>query len=335
MSSANPRCCIAKRNASGLRIRKAKREAPIGKLADIRKRSRIKGRRYARRALLAGEMGLWALGRVGLSPVAVLDTVSRLRGDKDVRCLARGIAYGDDPRQRLDLWAPRKPGHDHLPVVIFFYGGGWVVGERGEFGYVARSLAQRGFLAVMPDYRLAPHARFPDFIHDGAAALRWVRDNIAQFGGDPDRIAIAGHSAGGHLAALLALDPRYLEKEGLDPGLVKAAALLSTPTNFYPFIDPRAIAALGSHHDPDETQPINFARADAPPILLQTGTADITVRARNSQQLARALEKEGADVELKFYRGATHSDPVKAFSPIFSKYTVVEDLVDWLAKKLS
>ena len=97
----------------------------------------------------------------------------------------------------------------------------------------------------------------------------------------------------------------------------------------------RAIQAFGDHEPHTDTQPINFARADAPPILLQTGTADITVRARNSQQLARALEEEGADVELKFYRGATHTDPVKAFSPIFSRFTVVDDLVDWLNAKLA
>lgn len=307
----------------------------IGTLAQLDRRLRIRARRYGRRALLAGEMGLWALGRVGLSPVAVLDAVSKLRGDRDTVLAADGVAYGDDPRQRLDIWAPETPASDSLPVIIFFYGGGWVVGERGEFGYVGRSLAQRGFLAVMPDYRLAPRARFPDFIHDGAAALKWVRDNIADYGGDPERVAIAGHSAGGHLAALLALDPRYLENEGLDPGIVKAAVLMSTPTNFYPFIDPRAIAALGHHEDPRETQPIHYARPDAPPILLQTGTADITVRARNSQQLARALEREGSDVTLKLYRGATHSDPVKAFSPIFHRYPVVENMVDWLRAKLS
>ncbi|MBW0144257.1 alpha/beta hydrolase [Sphingomicrobium clamense] len=313
----------------------AGKDATISRLAAIDHKLKRRLRRYKRRAMLAGEMSLWALGRVGLSPVAMLDAASRVKGDKDVRCLARGIPYGDDPRQRLDLWAPKKPGHDPLKVVIFFYGGGWVVGERGEFGYVGRALAQRGFLSVMPDYRLAPHARFPDFIHDGAQALKWVSENITTFGGDPDKIAIAGHSAGGHLAALLALDPRYLEGEGLDPAIIKAAALLSTPTNFYPFIDPRAIKAFGDHEPHTDTQPINFARADAPPILLQTGTADITVRARNSQQLAQALEDAGAEVDLKLYRGATHSDPVKAFSPLFTRYPIVENLVDWLNAKLA
>lgn len=292
-------------------------------------------RRFKRRTLMAGEMSLWALGRVGLSPVAMLDTASRLKGDRDVECLGRGIPYGDDDRQRLDLWAPKDRGDAPLPVIIFFYGGGWVVGERGEFGYVGRSLAQRGFLTVIPDYRLAPHARFPDFILDGAAALKWTSEHIATFGGDPSKIAIAGHSAGGHLAALLALDERYLEGEGLDPDIIKAAVLMSTPTDFAPFIDPRAIAALGHHEPVDETQPIHFAHGKGPPILLQTGTADITVRARNSQQLARAIEAEGGDVTLKLYRGATHSDPVKAFSPLFNAYPIVENLVDWLNDKLA
>ncbi|WP_265569877.1 alpha/beta hydrolase [Sphingomicrobium nitratireducens] len=292
-------------------------------------------KRMRRRVGAAGEASLWALERVGLSPVALLDTTSRFLGDKDTHCLAAGKQYGNEPRQSLDIWAPRQVDGP-LPVVVFFYGGGWVGGERGEFGYVGRALAAQGFLAVLPDYRLAPSAKFPDFIEDGALAVKWLIDHAEEYGGDPARIAVAGHSAGGHLAAMLTLNRRYLGELGLDPGVVGAAVLMSAPTHFLPFKDPRAIAAFGHWPEPLETQPIRFARGDAPPILIQTGTADITVRARNSQQLAHAIEKEGGDVTLKLYRGAVHSDPVKSFSPLFrTKYPFVEDMIAFLKDKLA
>jgi acetyl esterase/lipase len=202
-------------------------------------------------------------------------------------------------------------------VIVFFYGGGWTSGERGDYGFVGRAFAALGFVTIIPDYRLVPHVRFPAFIEDGARAVRWAHDHAAQFGGDPGRIDLAGHSAGAYIGAMLALDRHYLTDAGVDPAVIRAAALLSGPYDFYPFTDQRSRDALGQWPRPLETQPIHFVRPDAPPMLLMHGTADTVVRPRNSERLAAALGRVGGTAELKLYPGKRHIDTIKSLSPLF------------------
>lgn len=271
-------------------------------------------RRLARRSLLLGGAGLALLG---CTPAGLLNGVSRLTGDGGVRTAVRGAAYGSDPRQKLDVYAPASRGAASLPVVVFFYGGGWVDGDRGDYAFAGRAFAARGFVAVVADYRLVPGVRFPAFVEDGALAVKWVRDNIAGHGGDPRRLALSGHSAGAYIAAMLALDTGFLTRAGVDPRIVRGAALLSGPYDFYPFTEQRGRDALGNWPRPAETQPISFARADAPPMLLMHGTADTIVRPGNSRSLATKLAALGAPVELKLYPGKNHVDTIKSLSPAF------------------
>ncbi len=272
-------------------------------------------RRFARRTMLLGGAGL---ALVGCSPAGLLNGVSRLTGDGGVRTAVRGAAYGSDPRQRLDVFVPDTIASGaSLPVVIFFYGGGWVDGDRGDYAFAGRAFAAQGFVAVVADYRLVPRVRFPAFVEDGALAVKWVRDNIARTGGDPARIALTGHSAGSYIAAMLALDTRFLTSIGVDPAIVRGAALLSGPYDFFPFTEQRGRDALGRWPRPAETQPISFARAGAPPMLLMHGTADTIVQPRNSQALATKLAALGAKVDLKLYAGKSHTDTIKSLSPAF------------------
>lgn len=271
-----------------------------------------------RRALLMSALSSVAL--FGCSPAGLLNGASRLAGDS-ARLAAAGVPFGDDPRLKLDVWVPNGRSAASLPVIVFFYGGGWVSGERGDYGFAGRAFAARGFIAVVPDYRLVPEVRFPTFIEDGAKAIRWTRDHIAEFGGDPRRIAVSGHSAGAYNAAMLALDPHFLADAGVDPKTIRAAALLSGPYDFYPFAEERGRDALGAWPRPLETQPINFVRRDAPPMLLMHGTADTVVRPRNSQRLAAALTSAGATAELKLYPGKSHVDTIKSLSPLFRSST--------------
>ena len=282
-----------------------------------------------RTALLSGLSGFTLFG---CSPVGLLNGLSGLVGDP-ARLAGSAIAFGSDPRLKLDVWAPKAKSSEPLPVVVFFYGGGWDSGERGDYGFVGRALAARGFICVIPDYRLVPQVRFPAFVEDGAQAVRWVASNIARFGGDPGRIALSGHSAGAYIAAMLALDTHFLSDAGVDPKAIRAAAFLSGPYDFYPFTDPRALDALGNWPRPAETQPINFVRPGAPPMLLVHGTADTVVRPRNSQRLAQALEKAGATAELHLYRGKSHTDTIKSLSPLFRSSTpALQDMVAFLER---
>jgi len=265
------------------------------------------------------------------SPLAALNGLNRLApGDGGVRQVADGIAYGDDPRQTLEIWAP-KAAKGPLPVVVFLYGGSWNSGLRDGYGFAARALSARGFVVVVPDYRLVPQVRWPAFVADGAAAVRWVSANIAGHGGDPARIAVMGHSAGAHIALLLALDRRWGVADG-----IKAAVGLAGPYDFLPFAPGGAAdAALGNAPDLKDTQPIQFARGDAPPLLLLHGSDDTTVLPRNSQRLANAVNDLGGRAEVTIYPGVGHVGILLGLSkPFRGKAPVLADASNFLLKTL-
>ncbi len=144
-----------------------------------------------------------------------------------------GIPYGAGPRKVLDVYVPKNPTGP-APVLFFIYGGGWDHGDRGDYQFVGNAFASRGFVVVIPDYRLYPEVKYPDFLEDNAQAVRWVQDNIAKYGGDTDRLFLAGHSAGAYNAVMLALDHSFFHDAGVTL-TVKAVAGLSGPYDFYPF----------------------------------------------------------------------------------------------------
>ncbi|MGN6277452.1 MAG: alpha/beta hydrolase [Sphingomonas sp.] len=253
-------------------------------------------------------------------------------GGRGVERVGRGVAFGTH-EQALDVWRPTGATSAKRPVLIFWYGGGWVKGSRGAYAFAARAYAKAGFVVVVPDYRKVPNVRFPAFLQDGAQAVRWTRDHVAQFGGDPNRIAFAGHSAGAYTVAMLALDPEWLRAEGVDPTIVKAAVGLSGPYDFYPFDDRRAIDAMQGAPDPILTQPIHFASADAPPMMLVTSTRDTEVKPKNAINLAAKLRALGAPVEFKEYQGLTHENVAMALSvPFRGKAPVLADSVAFLKR---
>lgn len=274
----------------------------------------------------------------GCTPVGLLNGLDRLTPGADgARRAARGVAYGAELRQHLDVWVPTARRHrgEKLPVVVFFYGGGWNSGSRGDYGFAGAAFAGRGFVAVVPDYRLVPTVRFPAFLEDAALAVKWARDHAERFGGDPERIAVAGHSAGAYIGAMLALDRRWLKQAGVDPRAVKAGTLLAGPYDFAPFNESRGRDAFGHWENVRETQPVTFARKDAPPLFLAHGTADRVVSPRNSRHLAERLEKLGAPVTLKLYPGSSHTDVVVALSrPFRRKVPVLADTAAFLKKQL-
>ncbi len=194
-----------------------------------------------------------ALGAAALNYSAgpgTLDAIDLLMPGPGGSRVAAAVPFGAHG-QMLDVWRSGETKPRGAPVLVFFYGGGWVKGDRESYAWAARAYASRGFVVVLPDYRKVPQVRFPAFVQDGADAVRWTRDNITRFGGDPERIAIAGHSAGGHTVAMLALDPQWLAKAGA-PGAVKAAVGLSGPYDFFPFTG-RAIEAMSQWPNPQET----------------------------------------------------------------------------------
>ncbi|MFL6846632.1 MAG: alpha/beta hydrolase [Allosphingosinicella sp.] len=237
--------------------------------------------------------------------------------------VATGLAYGPGERQTLDVYAPRTAGGPR-PVIVFFYGGAWDSGRRRDYAFAGRALAARGFVVVVPDYRLVPEVRYPEFLRDGAAAVRWTRANAGRFGGDGERIVLAGHSAGAYNAAMLALDPAWL---GADRAAIRGFVGLAGPYDFLPLDDSATIAAFGQWPSPAETQPIGHVSSGAPPALLLHGEADVRVKPRNSRALASRLKSAGADVRLKLYPRLGHVGILTALAiPFRRQAPVLADL---------
>lgn len=218
----------------------------------------------------------------------------------------RAVVF-DEPRAlALDVFAPRAAAGP-APVVVFFYGGTWQDGERGDYRFVGDALAARGVLAVVPDYRKYPQVRFPGFMDDAAAAVAWARDNAAAHGGDPDRVFLAGHSAGAHIAALLATDPGYLQRHGVPRGSIAGLIGLAGAYDFLPSDDEELVAIFGhGAAQQARSQPINFVDGSEPPALLIHGDADRLVEPENSRRLAGELMARNVSVTHSEVAGVGH-----------------------------
>lgn len=276
-----------------------------------------------RRSLLVGGLMLPAFS--GCSVVGAFNTF--VPQDGGSRLAVEGASYGPDPRQKLDIYVPETSARN-LPVVVFVYGGSWNNGSRTEYSFVGRALAARGIVTAVVDYRLVPQVVYPDFIQDTAGATAWVRENVAQYGGDPRKLFIMGHSAGAYNAAMVALDPRYLAQAGVRGPALRGFIGLAGPYDFLPLDVSATQKAFGSWPRLSETQPVEIARRGAPPSFLATGSEDTTVYPRNTHKLAAVLRKLGTPVVEKTYEGLTHASILVAVSkPFRDKGPVLEDVI--------
>jgi acetyl esterase/lipase len=247
------------------------------------------------------------------------------------RRVAEGLAYGTGERLKLDVYAPRSAAGSPRPVIVFFYGGSWNSGRRQGYAFAARALAARGFVVIVPDYTLVPEARYPAFLSDCAAAVRWARRHAGGYGGDGERIVLTGHSAGAYNAAMLALDPKLL---GEDRAAVRGFAGLAGPYDFLPLDDDSTIAAFGAWPRPAETQPIAYAAPGAPAALLLHGDADTRVKPRHSRKLSELLREAGGEVRLKLYPGVGHIGIVTLLAVPFRHQAPVLDDVAAFAHRV-
>ncbi len=223
------------------------------------------------------------------------------------------LPYGEDPRQRLDVYSPRRAVN--RPVVIFWYGGSWVKGRKSQYRFVGTTLAERGVVAVIPDYRLFPQVHFPAFDEDGARAVAWVERHVTQLGGDPHHIVLMGHSAGGHTAAFLAFNHEFLRKFAADPRDVVGLVGLSGTYVLVPDSEQER-ATFPPPWTVNDWQPIRFVDADAPPTLLLHGMDDKEVLPEEAIELRDAMLRAHLRVELHLYPHRGHGDTVASFAPV-------------------
>lgn len=278
--------------------------------------------------LLAGVLLLLAIRNNG---PAVLDAVDRMTGgSRGVRLVAK-THYGQDPAQKLRIYAPAD-ADGPLPVFLFVHGGSWSWGDPDDYNFIARAIAPAGFIVVLAGYRLGEEGRYPAMLEDTAAAVAETAGLAPRLGGDPDRIVLAGHSAGAYNVVQVALETKWLAASGVEP---RGVIGLSGPYDFYPFDKPSSRAAFGSVGAGAESQPISHIRADAPPMLLVHGEDDTLVRPRNTRALARALEQAGAPVETRIYPGFDHNAPLISLASPWRQRRDVDGAVVDFARRVS
>ena len=195
-------------------------------------------------------------------------------------------------RCRLDLYLPR--GGKKFATLVWFHGGALKGGAKdgGDTQKIARALAADGIAVASVNYRLSPKATYPAYLEDSAAAVAWVRAHVAEHGGDPEKVFISGHSAGGWLTLMLAMDARWLKPHGLTPDSFGGYIPLSGQTmTHYTVREERGIGK--ETITADEAAPVHYCRKDTPPMLVLAGDHDMAARSEENEYLVAVLKGAG------------------------------------------
>jgi acetyl esterase/lipase len=229
--------------------------------------------------------------------------------------LARGVAYSPRFGMGLDVYSPAE-GENH-PVLIFIHGGGWDKYDRKLFTPVGQKFIERGIVVVIPDYTLYPEAGYEQMTQEMAAATAWTLENIDQYGGDPSRVVIAGHSAGGHLAGLVATDEVWLNFEGHTNqelcGFIGLSGVYDIPAQMVferstGGTAPVMTAVMGGEANFAAASPSRYVFPGTPQTLLIHGSLDDTVPFSISQEFQQKLDAAGIPNELIIYPTKGHTD---------------------------
>ena len=246
-------------------------------------------------ALGLGALGLGAAlaacsgAQLGGAAQSLVNSTNSTRGLKVVR----DQRYGPDARNVLDVYAPENA--QNAPVVLFVHGGSWQGGDKSGHQFVGESLARAGYVTGVMNYRLAPQHRYPSYVQDAAAALRWLRDNARAYGGNPGDLFVTGHSAGGYNAVEMVDNARWLAEVGVPVSAVRGVIGIAGPYS-YDFRQFQSRVAFPEGATPDEVMPDRHVRPDAPPHLLLVAENDTTVYPQNALNMEAALKKAGIPV---------------------------------------
>lgn len=277
-------------------------------------------------------VGLFAAISTACSPVNVLNSLV----PKDGYLINKDIPYGSLNRQKLDVYIPKNNDNQLLPVVIFLYGGGWDSGQKKDYLFVGEAFSSKGFLTVIPDYRVFPEVTFPDFMVDPANTVAWVNREIKGYGGDPENVFVVGHSAGAHITLMLNLNSDYLDSVNMKPEQLRSFVGIAGPYDFLPLKSKRLNDIFGPESSRWKSQPINYVSGKNQPTLLLVGLKDVTVWPKNTMNLANAIEDKNGKVDVIKYPDYGHVDMIaKIAKPFRGNSNLLNDIVQFMRTKLN
>jgi acetyl esterase/lipase len=263
------------------------------------------------------------------SPLGALNAL--VPKDAGSRRAATDVAYGAHPRQRFDVYVPENGGRN-APTLMFLYGGSWREGDKANYAFVGRAFASAGYVTAIPDYRVVPEVRYPDFVVDCGRALATFQAHAADFGGKSGPVHVVGHSAGAYNAVMLALADELAHASGLERSAIAAVAGLSGPYDFLPLRVRATKEAFAGVADLAATQPVNRVRPDAPPMWLANGSEDEIVVPENVHRLRALLEAEGAVAVSREYADLGHAGTLLGLArPFRWRGDVLADVTDFFA----
>ncbi len=263
------------------------------------------------------------------SPLGVMNAL--VPKDAGSHRAATDIAYGPHPRQRFDVYVPENTG-ENAPNLMFLYGGSWREGDKADYAFVGRAFASAGYVTAIPDYRVVPEVRYPDFVVDCGRALAAFQAQAADFGGKSGPVHLVGHSAGAYNAVMLALADELAEPAGLERGTIAAVAGLSGPYDFLPLRVRATKEAFAGVTDLASTQPVNRVRPDAPPMWLANGSEDDIVVPENIHRLRELLVAEGAIAVSREYADLGHAATLLGLARVFRwRANVLADVTGFFA----
>lgn len=229
------------------------------------------------------------------------------------------LQYGTEPGQFLDLYLPKESNNDIQ--LIFIHGGAWRSGNKNEYVYLGSTMAAYGIACAVVGYRLYPEVRYPVFVEDVAHAIRWLHHEGGQYGFPEGPTFLMGHSAGAHIACLVALDERF--QALADMALEKVAGIigLSGVYRFHPETS-ELYSDIFRQAEPDfeMAKPINYVGEGKVPILMLHGEQDDIIGIGNAKQMMEAAKQRGQQAQLHSQPGYGHIRPIFDFVPFMPNH---------------
>ena len=244
-----------------------------------------------------------------MSPPAEEYSATAFRRSEEAKATARcilDVAYGPEDDQDIDIYLPDDTSATNVPVFMFIHGGAWTHGYKEWLGFMAPSFTTMPAIFISVAYRLAPDAKFPLPVEDCRNALKWVYENISEHGGDRDRIFVGGHSAGGHLSAMLTLGLDALEASGMPRDVVKACFQVSGVFDLTGRNEERLGPMLNDLSDAPAASPVLLVEGNRVPFLLAIGENDQPDLIPQCHDMAEALRKQPGAVEVMEMPGEDH-----------------------------
>ncbi|HEX5279047.1 MAG TPA: alpha/beta hydrolase [Micropepsaceae bacterium] len=257
--------------------------------------------------LLAAVTKVFGLLGEGRSPAMLLNLGVPQTGYR----VERDIVYGPHRRHRMDLYLPQAGKLERdAPAVLFFYGGAFRAGCKSEYRFVGEALTGAGISVAIPDYRIYPAARFPNFLQDGALAVA----KLLELDFAPGGLFLMGHSAGAYIAAMLGANDSYLRACGVRASSIGGVIALSGRYHDSPLQDATA-EEIFCGPARRETRPAAFLGAHAPPYFLAAGGRESSTVLASKAELAARLRRTGNHVEEHIYTGLGHAGIIAALTP--------------------